>query len=305
MWLHCFILTYMLVITAGAVWCEESPNFLVDVYRQELQKEQETLYKPISELNELYRKSLEALKTKHQQAGNLNQVLAVDSEIAAIGSGNPTDPGEDNDLRRLQKTYFEAKATRSKGLEEKFADLIDGYLKKLETLQSELTREGKLGDAVAVRDEHEFVSKLVEGETLIPVADWAEKRRRLSLIPEDAVELDGNKYAVIEETLNWNEAQAKCEQLGGNLVSIGSRKEDELVASLRGSRDFLWIGLVSDESGKDWRWVDGSESKFTDWRDNRPDNNGGINAVVMNRWNEWDDTPPDSTNVTAFVCEWE
>ena len=35
MWLHCFILTYMLVITAGAVWCEESPNFLVDVYRQE------------------------------------------------------------------------------------------------------------------------------------------------------------------------------------------------------------------------------------------------------------------------------
>lgn len=285
--------------------CEEPSNLLVDVYRQELQTKQEALYKPISDLNELYRKNLEALKKRHQQSGDLDRVLAVDAEIKAIGTDEKVDPASDGELRQLQNTYTEAKEARSEALEKEFSNLVHDYLEKLEKLQSDLTREGKMEDAVAVRSESEFVRILVARGKLIPVADWMSEKRRLSLIPEDAIEFGGHKYKLYDESLNWHEAKSKCEELGGNLVSIGSKDEDKLIASLRDGRYFLWIGLVSDSSGMKWRWVDGTDYEYTNWRDDRPDNTGGLNSVVMNRWDQWDDTPPESGNVPAFVCEWE
>ena len=297
--------TLVLVVFAEKALCEDSSNLLVDVIRQELNQKEEKLYGPIFELNELYRSNLEKLKMRHQQSGNLEGVLAVNAQIEVIVSGKEIDPGNDRALRQLQKTYFAEKEERGKGLDDEFSALIDEYLASLKRMLAELTREGKVGDAVAVRNEHAFVSEIVEKGKLIPMAAWTDEKRRLSLIPADAAEFEGHTYKVIDENLTWSAARDRCVGLGGHLVSIGIREENRFVASLRGDRYFLWIGLVSDETGKEWHWVNKSEFKYTDWRDERPDNTGGVNSVVMNRWDQWDDASPQSGNVLSFVCEWE
>ena len=96
--------------------------------------------------------------------------------------------------------------------------------------------------------------------------------------------IDGTIYAVTKEAMNWDDARAMAQEQGGDLVTIHSEAENELVADLLDG-ETAWLGASDDgdripgafetdytDSEDGWRWVDGSELSYNNWRHPAPNN---------------------------------
>ena len=64
-------------------------------------------------------------------------------------------------------------------------------------------------------------------------------------------------FAVSRDTLTWVEASSKCSSLGGELVSIGDKEEQEFIqANVIPEKSNYWIGFSDQESEGIWQWKD-------------------------------------------------
>lgn len=137
------------------------------------------------------------------------------------------------------------------------------------------------------------------------------------LIPDDAVEFNGHYYKAYEEKKSWNDAKKACEDMGGHLVTITSKEENEFVFGLIDGFDetvFL-IGFDDYKTEGIWEWVTGELVDYTNWGEMQPDNceelGGQDFAYICSKEDapsqcesgQWDDyagkTPYN------FICEWE
>jgi hypothetical protein len=98
------------------------------------------------------------------------------------------------------------------------------------------------------------------------------------------------------DALPWALALARCVTLGGNLVSIHSKADNDFVfGQTIGAR--AWIGFTDDGTEGAWYWTDFSSADFTAWTAAEPNNTGGIEhcAVMQAEGPTWNDTE----------CAWE
>ncbi len=125
-------------------------------------------------------------------------------------------------------------------------------------------------------------------------------------VPADAVEFKGNYYRTYAETLTWSEAKAKCEAMGGHLVTITSSEEQAFIESINSSS--RWIGGYRD-SGNNWKWVTGEKWSYTNWAPNEPNNSSAVvsneNCVAVwpKKWNDMNDG--NKSEQSGYICEWE
>ena len=75
--------------------------------------------------------------------------------------------------------------------------------------------------------------------------------------------------------LKWEEAKAKCQEIGYDLVVINDKAENDFLKNHAISwNSKFWVGLVKSEGS--YTWVDGSELtygkewKVEPWRANKP-----------------------------------
>jgi hypothetical protein len=90
-------------------------------------------------------------------------------------------------------------------------------------------------------------------------------------IPEDAVAFAGNHYQYFNQRLRWADAAEKAREMGGYLVSIHSKAENDFVRSLLppSPPGQPWIGLSPQEAGQPWAWEDGTTTaNYSHWRGN-------------------------------------
>ena len=118
---------------------------------------------------------------------------------------------------------------------------------------------------------------------------------------------DGTIYALTKENMNWDDARAQAQQQGGDLVTIHSAAENQIVSDLLNG-ETAWLGASDDgdriegafettaSSNEDgWRWVDGSELTYENWRDPAPNNStsagdGEEDCLTMyESGNDWND----------------
>ncbi|CAH3179758.1 unnamed protein product, partial [Porites lobata] len=96
--------------------------------------------------------------------------------------------------------------------------------------------------------------------------------------PQGWVRFKGYCYFVSSSIKTWQNAQMHCIELGGNLVKINSKEENEfvlnLVNKLAPSLKQIWIGLKWDSHVKAYVWFDHSVPTFTKWSSNEPNSNG-------------------------------
>ena len=137
---------------------------------------------------------------------------------------------------------------------------------------------------------------------------------------EGAVKWNGHWYALLPDLNTWGEAKERCEKLGGHLVIIDSKEENDFLYKWlkpKAKVIHVHIGASATESKGEYKWVNGESLKDTfsyfDWRNPKsrklPDSSGfGVLAINWSHaprnqyWAHhiWEDKRKD-----PYVCEWE
>lgn len=135
--------------------------------------------------------------------------------------------------------------------------------------------------------------------------------------PDDAIAFEGHSYKFFREVMTWHQAKKRCEQLGGHLAIVGSDPENDFIMALAksgignlGKQNGVWLGATDEDREGDWRWIDGSRFRFTNWcqQPKQPNNAGGDEHYLWmwlaqgGVWTDQADAPKEMT--AYFVCEW-
>ncbi|XP_058625138.1 C-type lectin domain family 17, member A-like isoform X2 [Onychostoma macrolepis] len=108
--------------------------------------------------------------------------------------------------------------------------------------------------------------------------------------PEKWVQKNGTFYVFSSDKKDWNSSRQRCQDLGGDLVVINSREEQNHLAEqihAIGVGTLYWIGLTDSHTEGVWLWVDDTKDHLNFWA--RPpddhksaDNPLGEDCVVLN-----------------------
>lgn len=136
-----------------------------------------------------------------------------------------------------------------------------------------------------------------------------------------------NCHLFIKEPLSWDKAESKCEENGGNLMSINSMREKRalqwaLTKKIRKSSEmYWWVGLKLNRTASRWVWQDGSflSLRSGPWAPGEPDNASGKEYCAAfhftSKMYDYDcndekpficqriklTTPPKTTSTTTFT----
>lgn len=113
-----------------------------------------------------------------------------------------------------------------------------------------------------------------------------------------AAEFNGHHYLFIPKFMTWNEARTFCETLGGHLLTITSKQENDFLNSTFPNGSWVWMGLKTTEHGHEW--VTGEPFKFSNFMDVQQERKLGP-KIFSGRWTA-DDVP---TSHNSFMVEWE
>lgn len=113
--------------------------------------------------------------------------------------------------------------------------------------------------------------------------------------PLNWIPIQNSCYKLSSSGLAWSEAKNACEleALGANLAVVNSPAEQRALApEISKINQKTWIGLHRHPTDTSkWLWIDGSRTKYTHWKNGKPDNSGGIDDCVEIDPNigEWSD----------------
>ena len=134
---------------------------------------------------------------------------------------------------------------------------------------------------------------------------------------DSAIVWNGHTYKLFLDKVLWSTAKKKCEDAGGYLAVINSKEEQDFICKLIMNRrgEAFWIGLTDEATEGTWIWINGEETRFTNWAPKEPNNADGnqdhacIHSMAQD-WGEslakpgqWDDDYYESLN--GYICEWD
>ncbi|CAH1795136.1 unnamed protein product, partial [Owenia fusiformis] len=113
-------------------------------------------------------------------------------------------------------------------------------------------------------------------------------------------------YRAYRSTVKWIAAEAYCNSMDANLVSILDQNEADWFEAYRSSISgltYIWIGLNDRETEGEWIWSDGSYIGFLNWKLSEPNGHIASNCTQIKAINKgkWDDISCDYEN--SFICE--
>ena len=123
-------------------------------------------------------------------------------------------------------------------------------------------------------------------------------------------DFNGHKYELYDIHVSWNQAYKICEDLGGHLVTVTSKEENDFVMNLAESASvnkYIWLGGADYGSEGNWYWITAEPFSYSNWNTNEP-NNTDEKEHFLNMFGSgtWNDMPVDAgANIMTFVCEYE
>ena len=134
-----------------------------------------------------------------------------------------------------------------------------------------------------------------EPTIFLPGAQFQDKVRNGYINPAN-----GHAYYLLDP-MNWPDAEAYAQSLGGHLVSINDQAEQEWVKGTFGRHEWggnqtIWIGLTDSDAyttDGNFVWTSGEPVTFTDWHVDEPNNWGGDEdfGQMIGGWGgEWNDS---------------
>ena len=145
-----------------------------------------------------YRRDLEVLQATFQKAGDLDGLLAVKKEIeryrnAKVEDADPFEAVPEmtadvivaapQELRKLQVQYVASFSEAATALKKNIAERGEKYRAQIKAAQTALTRAGKIDEAIAVRNEGDRVSKILDSGDITALLGPAAARSTVSPPP--------------------------------------------------------------------------------------------------------------------------
>ncbi len=118
---------------------------------------------------------------------------------------------------------------------------------------------------------------------------------------------NGHSYKYYFGRLNWQEAKAYCESVGGHLVTVSSLEEERFVHSLAEKNDnaYAMIGLSDTETEGAWEWVTGEPFRYSCWDQGEPNNDNNKDfALISGEDGTWK-VGQNQQGSWPFICEWD
>ncbi|HEY7086777.1 MAG TPA: C-type lectin domain-containing protein [Tepidisphaeraceae bacterium] len=101
--------------------------------------------------------------------------------------------------------------------------------------------------------------------------------------------------------VTWDTAQRLCQESGGQLVSVNTRVEGDLMTKLARGRA-LWLGASIDPAAAGgWTWLSGNEMIYTNWLPGEPASLTAESHPITSPNGPWRTT---NTGKAGFICEW-
>ena len=130
--------------------------------------------------------------------------------------------------------------------------------------------------------------------------------------PEGWIEKAGKCYRLPDETADFHDAAARCQQLGGKLTEPKNKQENDEVINLvkhYSNKSRFWLGFTDEnQEGKFVLLSTGEPMTYSSWADDQPDDSGwfswsGEDCVELRMdWGEkWNDHGCDENKY--FICE--
>lgn len=117
----------------------------------------------------------------------------------------------------------------------------------------------------------------------------------------------GHRYQLVLEKMSYWNADRTAKKMGGHLVFITSKEENEWVLKNvklpPGNGDTFYTGghlNGSDKSATFWQWLDGQPVDMSLWGGTGPDSGNGALAIVRGRWDDVNNSTP-----LCFLVEWD
>ncbi|WP_158398641.1 lectin-like protein [Faecalibacterium prausnitzii] len=111
--------------------------------------------------------------------------------------------------------------------------------------------------------------------------------------------------------ITWEQAERRCEWKGGHLAVIESQAENDCLYNMMKEKGYenACFGYSDKEKEGDWKWVNGSQSAYTNWHSGEPNNQGGDENYAMFYQKFGDGTWNDGSGIIdadcAYICEWD
>lgn len=149
----------------------------------------------------------------------------------------------------------------------------------------------------------------------------------VAFTPVQTTELSSHtsRYEVVKSSMTWEEANRRCQEMGGHLATVTSQSEFDEIVSLceEAGLQSLWMGGYTsyDYDGQVFgHWVTGEAFTYQNWFPNEPsrsDRDGVQEYYIMLqnlpeyggwRWNDQRNDPterlPSMAQSMGFVCEY-
>jgi serine/threonine protein kinase len=179
------------------------------------------------------------------------------------------------------------------------------------------TRARQMMDALETRLRHppwlnrNMLFRDMKGGMFSKFARWA-KGDRLAVTREMKVH-GGHAYLLVPTAMHWLTARSFAEHLGGHLVTVTSKDEDDFIRRELLSKipaGAAWLGLESAPQVYGWKWVTGEPFNYNDWDQatgaGQASRDSGQNYACWHpngnefHWWDWSDFNPRSV-----IVEWE
>lgn len=211
------------------------------------------LMKPVTELQTMYATKLEELKAEATKAGQLERVLAIKSEADAFRTSETPAAGDDfPKLKDLQTIYRQALPTRLAQAQAALAPLNASYQAQLLELQTELTKQEKLTEALQVKA---VLDGLADDKAAMAEAKTPEAA--LNLVPEISGLGTPTDFAFKEGRLH---AMGRMASLTGPEVDLSPAAGITDFIDVTGNQK-MWVALRKNGTAIGWHTMTGPFSK--------------------------------------------
>ena len=143
----------------------------MDIHRQKLAK-------PVNELNKLYGTQLGKLEEEVKKEGDLDKLVAVQTELKSFANSGPRNVESFPRLTKLQEIYRTELGKRKEAASKQLATLLKSYLTRLGELEKHHTQNNRVEEALKVREEAERTKLAIEQTSAAAPKDSASRPSR-------------------------------------------------------------------------------------------------------------------------------